>query len=94
LENCDLSNLGYRALNFTWSNCQDVLNFIKEWLDREVANSSWKGLFLDIEIVVEVIAYSDHTPLSLCLHGHEVRGRGRKNFFMKSSGFWRGILIL
>jgi hypothetical protein len=54
---------------------------------REVANSSWRGLFPDVEVVVEVTAYSDHTPLILCLHRHEVRGWGRKNFFMKSSGF-------
>jgi hypothetical protein len=54
---------------------------------REVANSSWRGLLPYVEVVVEVIAYSDHTPLILCLHGHEVRGWGRKNFFMKSGGF-------
>jgi hypothetical protein len=54
---------------------------------REVANSSLRGLFPDVEVVVEVTAYSDRTPLILCLHRHEVRGWGRKNFFMKSSGF-------
>ena len=46
----------------------------------EVASSGWRGHFPDVEVVVEVTAYSDHTPLILCLHGHEVRGRGQKKF--------------
>ena len=40
LETCDFSDLGYIGPKFTWSNCRDNNEFIKERLDRGVANTS------------------------------------------------------
>jgi hypothetical protein len=41
LEDCDLTDLGYRGPKFTWCNFREEENFIKERLDRGVANSVW-----------------------------------------------------
>jgi hypothetical protein len=63
LEFCDFSNLGYIGPKFTWSNCQDDHEFIKERLDRGVANTSWRELFSEAEISVEAVTTSDHAVL-------------------------------
>ena len=38
LEYCDLFDIGYRGPKYTWSNYQENQTFIKERLDRGVAN--------------------------------------------------------
>jgi hypothetical protein len=53
---------------------------MKEHLDRGVANSEWRGPFLDMEEVVEVTTSSNHTPLILYLLGDGVHGWGHRNF--------------
>jgi hypothetical protein len=69
LEVCELTDLGYRGPKFTWSNCQDGINFIKERLDKGVANAKWRDFFPNFEVVAEAILCSDHAPLILCLSG-------------------------
>lgn len=86
LENCELADLGYRSPKFTWSNSRDSLKFKKERLDRGVANSEWRGLFPEMEVVVETTLCSDHTPLILCLLGENVC-RGQKRF--RYEAFWQ-----
>lgn len=44
LVDCGLSDMGNRGPKFTWSNCQEGAGFIKERLDRVVANQEWCGL--------------------------------------------------
>jgi hypothetical protein len=44
LESCDLFDLGYRGPKFTWCSFWNDGDFIKERLDRGVANSEWRGL--------------------------------------------------
>jgi hypothetical protein len=39
LEQCNLSDLGYKGSRFTWTNCQPGGNFVKVHLDHAVANS-------------------------------------------------------
>lgn len=87
LENCELSDLGFRGSKYTWSNCWDSLEFTKEMLDQRVANSIWRGLFPEVEVVVENIICSDHAPLILCLLGEGVSGQGPKRFRYEAS--WR-----
>lgn len=45
LEFCDLYELGYRGPKFTWWNCRDGNEFIKEKIDRVVANPEWCTMF-------------------------------------------------
>jgi hypothetical protein len=80
LEVCELTDLGYRGPKFTWSNCKDGINFIKERLDRGVANAEWRDFFPNSKVVVEAILCSDHAPLILCLSGQGGCGRRRRNF--------------
>ena len=56
------------------------MEFTKERLDRGVANSEWRGLFPNMELVVEVTTCLDHTPLILFLMGDCVQGWGHQNF--------------
>ncbi|XP_059431636.1 uncharacterized protein LOC132165159 [Corylus avellana] len=67
LEDCELSDLGFRGPKYTWSNCRDGSEFIKERLDRGVANVAWRELFPDVEVRVEVSTNSDHAVLILSL---------------------------
>lgn len=87
LENCELPNLGYRGPKFTWSNCRDSLDFTKERLDQGVANAERRGVFPEMEVVVETTLCSDHTPLILCLLGDRVKGRGCMKF--RYEAFWQ-----
>jgi exonuclease III len=96
LESCKLTNLGYRGPKFTWSNCQEGSNFIKERLDREVANAKWMDLFPNSEILVEAILCSDHAPLILCLSGLGGGERRRRRFryeesWLKEEGYAENV---
>ncbi|XP_059434865.1 uncharacterized protein LOC132167846 [Corylus avellana] len=87
LENCELSDLGFRGPKFTWSNCREEDEFTKERLDKGVANSEWRSLFPEMEVVVEVSICSDHTPLILYLVGIGMHGRGSRSFRYETK--WR-----
>ena len=70
----------YQGPKFTWSNCQDGQDFIKESLDRGVANVEWSGLFPEAEILIEVVTCSDHAVLILNLVASGTGGQGRRCF--------------
>ncbi|XP_059459595.1 uncharacterized protein LOC132189072 [Corylus avellana] len=85
LENYELSDLGFRGPKYTWSNCWDNQEFTKERLDQGVANPIWRGMFPEVEVVVENIVCSDHAPLILCLMGKRMNGQGPKRFRYEAS---------
>jgi hypothetical protein len=80
LEHCELSNLGYRGPKFTWSNCREGDEFIKEHLDRGIANLGWCEVYPDVEIVVEASSTSDHVVLKAWLNGKQRRS-SRQSIF-------------
>jgi hypothetical protein len=41
LQDCSLSDLGFQGSLFTWTNGREGDDFIKERLDRAVANHEW-----------------------------------------------------
>jgi hypothetical protein len=45
LDECYLKDLGYKGSMHTWTNGRHDENFIKERLDRAVANIEWTALF-------------------------------------------------
>jgi hypothetical protein len=67
LNDCRLLDLGYRRQKFTWNNGRDGVDFIKERLDRVVANEEWCAIFPKVDICVEEEMSSDHCPIFVTL---------------------------
>jgi hypothetical protein len=65
LEECRLSDLGYRSPKFTWSNCREGDDFTKERFDRVVANCGRCQFF--VEVSVGAAVWSDHAQIYLTL---------------------------
>jgi hypothetical protein len=63
LDDCGLSELGYRGPKFTWNNGKEVTDFIKEQLDRVIDNNGWCEVFQEVEVSIGPAIYSDHSPL-------------------------------
>jgi hypothetical protein len=84
LTTCELSDLGFRGPKYTWSNCQEGQNLIKERLDRGVANSAWCELFPAAEVLVDFSWNSDHALLILKLRGQQ-QYRARRSFRYEAS---------
>ncbi|XP_059436723.1 uncharacterized protein LOC132169761 [Corylus avellana] len=80
LEDCELSDLGYRGPKYTWSNCREGTDVTKERLDRAVANREWCDNFHDAELVIGAAAWSDHSPLLLTLRNYGRQQNGRRKF--------------
>jgi hypothetical protein len=71
LEECALSNLGYKGSKFTWTNCRHNGSFINERLDRGVANKARCDIHKTVEIRVMVECMSNHKPLLLQVHDRD-----------------------
>ena len=65
LEECNLCDLEFIGLKYTWNNGREDDGFIKERLDRAVANLGWCCLFKKMEVKVLAARMSDHKPLLL-----------------------------
>lgn len=52
LEDCELSNLGYKGSKYTWSNKREGSGFTKEMIDRALGNSVWPLLYENTDINV------------------------------------------
>jgi hypothetical protein len=85
LVHCGLSDLGYRGSKFTWSNGHPKETFMKERLDRAVANKEWCGLFKNREVSVLPARTSDHKPLLLSIfEENAARPHFQKSFKFKA----------
>jgi hypothetical protein len=80
LNRCQLFDLGYKGAKYTWSNFREGSGFVKERLDRGVANTGWRDLFPDAEVCVEEVTWLDHTPLALCTERIDTK-KGRTRHF-------------
>jgi hypothetical protein len=78
LAECELSDLGYRGTKFIWCNYREGSEFIKEHLDRCVANSGWREFFPRAEVLVNVSTWSDHATMILKLSPENWGGRKRR----------------
>lgn len=52
LENCNLSDLGFKGSKFTWRNYRSDESFMKERLERVVANHEWCMVYRAVEVNV------------------------------------------
>jgi hypothetical protein len=81
LEDCHLSDLGFRGPLFTWSNGRTL-----ECLDRAVANSDWCLLFNVVEVSVQSQCFLDHSPILVSFsHNREVRWNKSRSFHYEAS---------
>lgn len=67
LHDCGLGDLGYKGPRYTRRNKREPAAFIKERLDRAVANEEWCNKFPDFEVEVLAALSSDHNPMLLTL---------------------------
>lgn len=78
LDFCSLNNLDCRENKFTWSNKHEDSTFIKERLDRVVANQSWSNIYVEWWVEVLVTRCSNHKPIVLsCNHKNSNEGSFR-----------------
>jgi hypothetical protein len=64
LEFCDLSDLGFEGDIFTWRNHNHcATDYIRERLDRAVANDQWRMHFPGVRVVNGDPRHSDHRPV-------------------------------
>jgi exonuclease III len=81
LEECRLLDLGYRGQKFTWNNGREGNDFVKERLDRVVANEEWCEIFLKVDVGIEEELSSDHCPVHVTLQ-EDMKRRRRTHLFL------------
>jgi hypothetical protein len=77
LEFCELFELDFRGPRFTRTNGKEGQEFIKEKLDRVVANRKWFIAHQRVEVMKKVQLHSDHCSMSIFLNG---MAHGRKQW--------------
>jgi hypothetical protein len=63
LSHCDMVDLGYKCLPWTYNNKQKGENNVRVRLDRAVAQPRWSNLFPGASVEHVVSSRSDHCPL-------------------------------
>ena len=78
LEECSHGDLGFAGDPFTWRNCNHTCaHYIREWLDRDVADDAWRTHFLNFTVKNGDPQHSDHRPVILTVKEEAVCSRGR-----------------
>jgi hypothetical protein len=65
IQQCNLGDLGFKGLIFTWYNKRERGVFVKERMDRGLASPGWCALFPNVGIEVDGTSCSDHHQLWL-----------------------------
>jgi hypothetical protein len=86
LEVCELMDLAFSGLPFTYDNRQKGRKNVRVRLDRAVADNRWRDIFAEARVVHNVSPCSDHSPLVLkCIK--EEPNSVRSNF-RRYETFW------
>lgn len=86
LDECELTDLSFSGPKYTWTNCWEDKDFIKERLDKGVANQEWRDSFHEAEIRVEFALGLDHLPV--VLHLDEKSGKNKKCPIFRYEASW------
>jgi hypothetical protein len=65
LEVCELVDLGFSGVPYTYDNKRRGRGNVKVRLDRAVASNEWRNIFAEATVVHLVSPCSDHTPILL-----------------------------
>lgn len=65
IDNCDVVDLGYRGSCFTWCRGKNPATFVRERLDRFLANPQWVSLFPNSKVRHFPIYSFNHAPILL-----------------------------
>jgi len=84
IEECLLGDLGYKGSQFTWCNNREGNEFIKERLDRALANMGWCSQFPNMSAEVLATRTSDHKPLRVQF----LQGKGLPSKCFKYEACW------
>lgn len=77
LSTCELHDLGFVGLPYTYDNNQQGDRNVKVHLDQVIADDNWRDLFSGAQVSHLTGATSDHCPLLVSLVQEENRSRGR-----------------
>jgi hypothetical protein len=80
LANCDLSDLGFSVLPYTYDNDRSGTANVRVRLDRAVADPAWKNFLIDTRVHHLVSSRSDHCPLLVDLRKDVWERRGSRLF--------------
>jgi exonuclease III len=80
ISDCEVTDLGYKGLKYTWTNCQDAHSFVRERLDRALANKEWCLRFPTAKVSTEVVVCSDHNLLFLSTCKASSRQQKKRGF--------------
>jgi hypothetical protein len=90
LDVCNLSDLGFSGLKYTWSNRQDAQCNIRVRLDRAVANGALKDLFDGCNVENLIITTSDHYAVLVSLSAGPLHlDRGPVQHGFRYEAMWR-----
>jgi len=64
-EDYNLNDLGYQGSKYTWSNCREAFDFVKERLDRAIATPRWCATFPNVSVDILLVSNSVHKPFLL-----------------------------
>ncbi|KAK3211754.1 hypothetical protein Dsin_016460 [Dipteronia sinensis] len=87
VEDCGLSDMGFRGPIFTWSNKRESSAMISKRLDRGICNKEWDNLYSKSTIHHLDFWGSNHRPLLLKAKGVENQGI-QGNFVQKRRRFY------
>jgi hypothetical protein len=80
LEKCELSDLGYSGDVFTWrNNHHQSENYIRERLDRVVANAGWRSRFISVHVRNGDPYHSDHRLVVILTESQQQRRNARSS---------------
>ncbi|XP_050248751.1 uncharacterized protein LOC126696003 [Quercus robur] len=65
LDKCNMLDLGFLGLRFTWTNRRDVNVFIQERIDRYFVNHDRCAIYLEARVTHLTRCHSDHCPVLL-----------------------------
>ncbi|XP_021836344.2 uncharacterized protein [Spinacia oleracea] len=80
IDGCGLRDLGYKGSIFTWKRGTNPTTYVRERLDRFLADVEWCSAFPNYSVRHFVRYRSDHAPILLSTSNYYERGRNERLF--------------